>query len=338
MHGFNVSSDSGNLEVALTLAAAGLPIFPAELTFNEKKKKWEKEPHIKGWQKEAGTDAAKLRAWWREWPDAAPAIELGRADLIVIDADRHGRQDGVAKFAALVAQHVPLPEHPITKTAGDGEHHFFRQWNGEKFGNSEGALRGKDINVRGAGGFAIAPGARRPDGKRWAPAGLTAAYHENKIPLLPDWLAAMIRPPREPEASPKPTNGAAPPQVDVQQPRSDRPAWSASEDARVRAALERIPSEDRATWFEVGASLHWTGWETARALWDAWSQTTPSAFDADDQEKTWRSFGSAIRRAAHDARRPCSTARKPTATSRGLRSRNSQSSQRMRTPKPRRPA
>lgn len=209
--------------------------------------------------------------------------------MIVIDADRHGRQDGVANFAALVAQHVPLPEHPITKTAGDGEHHFFRQWAGEKFGNSEGELRGKDINVRGAGGFAIAPGARRPDGKRWAPAGLSAAYHENKIPLLPDWLAAMIRPPR-PEAPPKPTNGAAPPQVDAQQPRSDRPAWSIAEDARVRDALRCIPSEDRPTWFEIGASLHWTGWPAARSIWDEWSQTTPGAFDAADQEKTWRSF------------------------------------------------
>ena len=286
MHGFAIAPDSNNLAVALAMAAAGLPIFPAKVTFNEKKQKWEKEPHVKGWQQEATTDEQKLRDWWGEWPDAVPAIELGRAGLIMIDTDRHGRGDGVANFAELVAQHVPLPEHPIAKTAGDGEHHYFRQWNGETFGNSEGALRGKDINVRGAGGCAIAPGARRPDGKRWAPAGLTAAYHENKIPLLPDWIAAMIRV-RKPETPAKPTNGAAPLHSDTHH---DRPAWSAAEEARVRDALAHIPSEDRTTWFEVGAALHHTGWSAARAMWDAWSQTTPGAYDAADQEKTWRSF------------------------------------------------
>ena len=208
----------------------------------------------------------------------------------MIDTDRHGREDGVANFAALVAQHVPLPDHPIAKTAGDGEHHYFRQWNGETFGNSEGALRGQEINVRGKGGWAVAPGSVRPTARRWAPAGLTAAYHENTIPLLPDWLAAMIRPPREPEAPAKPTNGAAPPRLMRSNPESDRPAWSAAEEARVRDALHHIPSEDRTTWFEVGASLHHTGWPSARAMWDAWSQTTPSAFDADDQDKNWQSF------------------------------------------------
>jgi hypothetical protein len=301
MHGFNVPPDSGNLEVALALAKARLPIFPAKVTFNAKKGKWDKEPLVKGWQQQASSDEKKLREWWRTWPEAVPGIELGRAGLIMIDTDRHGRDDGVANFAELVAEHRPLPDHPITKTAGGGEHHFFRQWNGETFGNGEGALRGKEINVRGKGGWAVAPGSVRSDGKRWGAAGLTAAYHENKIPLLPDWIAAMIRP-RKPtdtnvsvEAPAKPTNGSAPasthsPTSAAPPPRSDRPIWSATEDAKVRAALACIPSEDRASWFEVGAALHWTGWNTARDLWDAWSMTTPGAYDEADQEKTWRSF------------------------------------------------
>lgn len=51
MHGFNVSSDSGNLEVALALAAAGLPIFPAELTFSEKKRSGKRNHISKGGRK-----------------------------------------------------------------------------------------------------------------------------------------------------------------------------------------------------------------------------------------------------------------------------------------------
>jgi hypothetical protein len=310
MHaGFNVPPDAGNLPVALALAKAGLPIFPARLTFNQKKGKWDKEPHIKGWQQEATTDEKKLRDWWSTWPQAVPGIELGRAGLILIDTDRHGREDGVENFAKLVAQHVPLPDHPIANTAGGGQHHYFKQWNRETFGNSQGALRGMEIDVRGKGGWAVAPGSVRPDGKRWAPAGLTAAYHENKIPLLPDWLAAMIRP-RKPEVPAKPMNGAAPPEpgqnlqsghVSDEEPQRkthqnpenggvSRLVWSAMEEAKVRAALALIPSDDRTTWFEVGAALHQTGWPGARALWDEWSQTTPGAFDEADQDKTWHSF------------------------------------------------
>ena len=280
-----LSSDGNNLAVALAMAAAGLPIFPAAVTFDEKKQQWKKKPRIENWQQEATTDEQRLRYWWSEWPDAVPGIELGRANLLMIDTDRHGREDGVANFAALAAQHVPLPDHPIAKTAGDGEHHYFKQWNGETFGNGEGALRGKEINVRGRGGWAVAPGSVRPDGKRWAPAGLTAAYHDNTIPLLPDWIAAMIRV-RKPEASASREDQSSPDEVTSH----DRPIWSATEDAKVRAALACIPSNDRATWFEVGAALHWTGWPAARSIWDAWSMTTPGAYDADDQETTWRSF------------------------------------------------
>jgi Protein of unknown function (DUF3987)/Bifunctional DNA primase/polymerase, N-terminal/Primase C terminal 2 (PriCT-2) len=276
------NSAPDNLDVALKLAKAGLPIFPVAVTFNANKQKWDKAPCVKGWQQEASTDEQKLRGWWRVFPAAVPGIELGRAGLVVIDTDRHGGEDGVAAFAGLVAQHVPLPEHPIAKTAGDGEHHYFRQWSGEAFGNSEGLLRGKQINVRGRGGFAVAPGSVRPDGKRWGAARLSKAYPENKIPTLPDWIAAMIRASRSPERLGSFGQAHHSP--------ADRSLWSPAEEARLRDALAYISSEDRSTWFEVGAALHQTGWDCAREIWDAWSQTTPGSFDADDQEKTWRSF------------------------------------------------
>jgi Protein of unknown function (DUF3987)/Bifunctional DNA primase/polymerase, N-terminal/Primase C terminal 2 (PriCT-2) len=276
VHGTN-TPDSSNLDIALAFAKAGLPVFPAKVTFNEKKQKWDKAPCIKGWQQEASTDEQRIRGWWRALSDAVPGLELGRAGLTVIDTDRHGGEDGVAAFASLVNEHVPLPAHPIAQTAGGGEHHFFRQWDGEAFGNTEGLLRGKGINVRGSGGWVVAPGSVRPDGKRWSPAGLSKAYQDKTIPVLPDWIAAKIRATHKPKA-------------ETQSSTNDRPTWSAAEEARVRAALAHIPSEDRTTWFEIGAALHWTGWPCARAIWNAWSRTTPGAYDEEDQEKTWCSF------------------------------------------------
>jgi hypothetical protein len=285
---FNIAPDSDNLTVALAVAKAGLPVFPASVTFNKTKNRWDKKPRITGWQNNASTDEKQLREWWRAWPDAVPGIELGRAGLVMIDTDRHGRDDGVANFAVLVAQHGPLPDHPIATTAGGGEHHYFKQPSGEPFGNTEGALHGKEINVRGKGGWAVAPGAVRPDGKRWGPAGLTKAHHDNAIPILPDWIAELIRSAqRANEKAESKPNKQTKERMTEQR---ERQPWSAAEEARVRAALQTIPSDDRTTWFEIGAALHWTGWERARAIWDAWSKTTPGAFDAGDQQKTWRDF------------------------------------------------
>jgi putative DNA primase/helicase len=250
-----------------------------------------KEPLVKSWQEVATTDARQLRDWWRKWPEAVPGIELGRAGLIMIDPDRHaGKADGVAEFAELVANNVPLPKHPIAKTAGDGEHHYFKQWPGETFGNSEGRLRGKEINVRGKGGWAVAPGSIRSDGKRWGPAGLTTAFHEGKIPILPDWLAAMIRQPKpKPEtATPNGANRAH--QVNGATSEKPRPVWSATEESKVKAAIAHIRADTREAWLKVGMALHSTGWPQAREVWDSWSQTEPGAFDAADQDKTWLSF------------------------------------------------
>jgi hypothetical protein len=281
---FTAPADKGNIGVALACAKAGLPIFPASCTYNEAKTKWEKEPHVKGWQKLATTDAKQLRAWWAEWPNAVPGIELKCAGLIVIDADRHGGPDGVGNLAALVAKHVALPGHPIAKTAGDGEHHYFRQWPGEKFGNSPGGLRGTGIDVRGEGGWVVAPGAMRSDGKRWMAAGLTTAYAANSIPILPDWIAAMIRQQKPKAESDKKTS------IGGTTGTNRRTAWSPAEEAKVQAALNFIPSDSREIWFRIGAALHNSGWPQAREIWDHWSQTTPGAFDQDDQAKTWESF------------------------------------------------
>ena len=51
--------------------------------------------------------------------------------------------------------------------------------------------------MRGKGGWAVAPGSLRPDGKRWGRTNLATAYRNKTIPVLPDWLANIIRPPRK---------------------------------------------------------------------------------------------------------------------------------------------
>jgi hypothetical protein len=188
---------TGNLEVALSLAQAGLPVLPVWVTPNPATGAWDKPPAIKGWQTYATTDPEQIAQWWRRFPDAVPGIELHRAGLVVIDADRHGGPDGVAALHELMAMHGETARVPVTRSAGGGEHHYFRQPEAERFGNSRGSLP-SGIDVRGDGAFIIAPGSIRPDGAIWAgdenTPKLIEAFKRNEIPVLPAWLADHLRP------------------------------------------------------------------------------------------------------------------------------------------------
>jgi RecA-family ATPase len=277
-------NEIGNLKVALAHAAVGLPIFPAKVWHDPSKNKWNKQPLIEGWQQKATTDSHTLNEWWCQWPDAVPGIELGRADLIVIDADRHdGGADGVAALEDLELKYKKLVPRPVCETAGGGEHHYFQQLPGMKLGNSSGSLP-DGIDVRGAGGWVVAPGSIRQDGALWGGESvLTESYHRGDIPILPDWIALKIRPKELLKAEKPKANGAVPHGTDGAE-------WTAEREADVDTALKLIPSDKRDIWFRVGAALHSTGWPGAREKWDAWSSTS-FKYDEADQEKTWRSFG-----------------------------------------------
>lgn len=114
-----------NLAAALKLADAGLPVFAAIVTYDEKGRGWEKQPAFKGWQKDLTTDPAQIRQWWRARPNAVPGIDLRKAGLIVIDGDRHGGPDGVEAFIELSKQNPDCAvNRPVSKTAGNGQHSF----------------------------------------------------------------------------------------------------------------------------------------------------------------------------------------------------------------------
>ncbi len=118
---------------------------------------------------------------------------------MVIDCDRHdGGADGVAAFKSLVAAHGALPRQvPLVKTPNGGLHVYFRQPNGEALGNGRGSLP-PGIDVRGAGGFVVGPGARLPDGRGWTARAGRSPIHD--APPLPQWLVAMLRPAQREEA------------------------------------------------------------------------------------------------------------------------------------------
>jgi Bifunctional DNA primase/polymerase, N-terminal len=188
-----LSRCAANLEVALALAAAGLPVFPAEISLQENH--WRKKPLIRKWQELATTDPEQIKLWWLQFPSAVPGIELRRAGLVVVDPDRHGGVDGVSAFDGLVATHGDVKPHPTTLTPGGGQHHYFKQCSDRRCRNRSGSLP-DGIDVRGDGGWIVAPGAVRQDGKTYGASGgaplLIDAFSTGSIPTIPVWLVAKI--------------------------------------------------------------------------------------------------------------------------------------------------
>ena len=95
--------------------------------------------------------------------------------------------DGVAAFHALCAAHsIDLSSPFVVETPSRGLHFYFRTET--PYGNSSGSLPA-GIDVRGVGGFVIAPGASLPDGRSYR----IIAGKWNAIPALPEPLAAFLR-------------------------------------------------------------------------------------------------------------------------------------------------
>jgi hypothetical protein len=164
-----------NLDAALKLAAQGLFVFPAGA---------DKRPLCR-WRDVSTNEPSRVAALWNGNPGALPAIDCGKSGLVVIDCDRHGGPDGVAAFERLAHGEV----FPATvQTPRNGLHVFFKQPDGQSFGNARGGLPG-GVDVRGDGGFVVAPGARLPDGRTYE----CPDFDASKIPILPDDLAAILR-------------------------------------------------------------------------------------------------------------------------------------------------
>jgi hypothetical protein len=107
-------------------------------------------------------------------------IDCGRSRLLVVDEDATGEFD---RFCADIGVEVPVT---FTVRTGKGRHFYFRQRDGDAFGNQEGALRGYKINVRGIGGYVVGPGSMHA-------AGIAYEAIVDIDPIeIPDWLIKAL--------------------------------------------------------------------------------------------------------------------------------------------------
>lgn len=146
------------LAAALAYAARGWRVFP--LVPRGKVPLASLAPH--GF-KDATTDEAAIHEWWRREPNANVGIATGRdSGVDVLDVDV--KHDGRRTLADHEAEHGYIETLTVTTGTG-GQHLYFVHQEGVR--NSAGRLAG--IDVRGGGGYVVAPPSIHPNGNpyRW---------------------------------------------------------------------------------------------------------------------------------------------------------------------------
>lgn len=164
-----------------------------------------KHPRTRHGLHEASTVPAVVEGWWERWPGANVGIRTGAAPdgagVVVVDIDpAHG---GEASLTALLAVHGPLPPTVLVRTGSGGRHVYFAHPGG-RVANSAGTRLGPGLDVRGDGGYVVAPPSRHPSGRhyRWLARPVLAP--------LPDWLASLLAPEPAPVRRPLPSARRAP--------------------------------------------------------------------------------------------------------------------------------
>jgi hypothetical protein len=137
---------------------------------------------------DAALDAGRIRRWWRRAPLANLGVATGTASrLVVLDVDP--RHDGPAHLAQLEGRYRRLPATVEAVSGGGGRHLYFAHA-GDPIPTAAGLLGGLD--VRGDGGYIVAPPSRHASGGRyrWRP---SYGPSERAPAALPAWLAHLAR-------------------------------------------------------------------------------------------------------------------------------------------------
>lgn len=161
------------LKAALKYMSKGYSIFPCKPGTKEPLVKW------KTFQKKHPTEK-QVREWWEKGPDTNMAIVTGKiSKLFVVDIDGPEGEDFIARKGG-------LPETAYCKTSRG--HHYYLQCPDFEVPSSTNKTDGLDI--RGEGGYVIAPPSIHPDGTQYK---WVKSPSNTKIAPPPVWLKEYLQ-------------------------------------------------------------------------------------------------------------------------------------------------
>lgn len=185
---------------ALNYADYGWPVFPLHTAHhgkcscgNPNCRHVGKHPRTPHGFKDATTDPETIRAWWSRWPSANIGIPTGaESGIIVLDVDGTAGSESVVRL--FVPHGSQIEDTRVCRTGGAGSHIYF-QHPGFDVRNSAGRL-GDGLDVRGDGGYVVAPPSIHASGRRYE-----WIDERARISPAPDWLLEQLRCPAETESS-----------------------------------------------------------------------------------------------------------------------------------------
>jgi putative DNA primase/helicase len=144
-----------------------------------------KHPRTKHGHRDATTDPEQIAMWWNGKPLANVGVRTG-GFLVVLDVDP--RNGGDETLRRLLAEHGALPATWTVQTGGGGEHYYFAV--DAELPTRAGLFPGVDL--KGAGGFVVAPPSRHASGARylWVRG---RSLDDVQIARAPDWLLRHAR-------------------------------------------------------------------------------------------------------------------------------------------------
>lgn len=218
------------LEVALDYAAQGWPVFPCRHVDEEvidtntgeiEVRAKAKAPLTHNGFKSATADRQAVTAFWSRFPNAMIGIPTGEPiGAFVVDIDVKAEVNGFEWLREMEAKHGRLPDTLTANTASGGQHIYFRYVEGVR---NRGAL-GPGVDLRGQGGYVVAPGSVMKDGRRYT------WTNDEEIAEAPAWLLDLV--------VRKPSDNATP---------TTYTPYTGSNSAYVDAAVEEELSELAAT-------------------------------------------------------------------------------------------
>jgi len=163
-------------KAALDLGERGFSVFPCQPRG--------KAPACARGVLDATTDSTRISRWWTAAPECNIGIATGAVGgFFALDVDG---DDGELSLRRLEAEHGALPA-TIEVITGKGRHCFFRLGQHGPVKNSASAVA-PGLDVRGDGGYVIAPPSIHPTGRAYAWSVDSAA----EFAEAPDWLHERI--------------------------------------------------------------------------------------------------------------------------------------------------
>jgi hypothetical protein len=167
-------------------AQNGFPVFPLRART--------KKPLTEHGCLDATVDAERIAEWWKEHPESNIGLAMGAGSrLLLVDLDyRNGSV--VEDRADLIRRYGPIPDTAEVISGSGGRHIYFRDP-----GCRVPKQIAKGIELKGQGGYSVAPPSIHPNGNEYVFDGITGAKALLSVANPPQWLLDAIRNGRSPK-------------------------------------------------------------------------------------------------------------------------------------------